>query len=90
LAFFEIAGEVEAADGDALEGEDVIVRGGEHAADLVVAAFVEGDEGFFFSEDFEFCGQEGLGFAFEEKVAGCENVALSPIENTIEFGVIDF
>ena len=90
MAFREIAGEAEAADGDALEGEDVVVGGGEHSANLVIAALVKCDESFFFSEDFEFCGQEGLGFAFEEKVAGCENVALSPIENAIECGVIDF
>jgi len=69
LAFREIAGEAEAADGDALEGEDVVVGGGEHSADLVIAALVKCDECFFFSEDFEFGGQEGFGFAFEEKGA---------------------
>lgn len=58
MTFGEIVREAESSDGDALEAEDVIVGGGEHAADLVVAAFVEREESFFFSDRFEFGGEE--------------------------------
>ncbi len=51
--FLEIVGQLESADGKAFEGEDMIARRREHAADLMVSTLLQGDEGFLFSKDFE-------------------------------------
>jgi hypothetical protein len=68
----------------------VISGGGEHAADLVVATFMEGDEGFLFAEDFKLGREEGLGLAVEEKGAGGEEGGLVAEEGAVEGDVIDF
>jgi hypothetical protein len=68
----------------------VVSGGGEHAADLMVAAFVEGDEGFGFAKGFELGGEEGFGFAVEHEFAGSEEGFLVALERAVEGGVIGF
>jgi hypothetical protein len=90
LAFREIVGQAERADGDSLQGGDVVAGGGEHAADLVVAAFVKRDEGLGVAGFFEFRGKQRTGFGVEHEGAGGKQRLLVALERAVEGGMIDF
>jgi hypothetical protein len=57
-----------------VEGENGGAGGGEHAADLVIAALGEGEAGFAGGEEFEGGGGAGLVLAFEEERAAGEEL----------------
>lgn len=82
--------EGEVAEGGAVEGFDVEALGGEHAADLVVFAFDEGELGSAGIEEAE-CGRSAGGFlAFELKGAGGEEGDERGVEVAVDRGAIDF
>jgi hypothetical protein len=56
----------------------------------MVAAFVEGDEGFGFAEGFELGREEGFCLAVEHEFAGSEERFLVAFERAVEGGVIGF
>jgi hypothetical protein len=60
------------AEAGAMQLKDLGAEGGEHAADLMEAAFGEDQAAVVIVEDFEAGGEAGTGFAFKEEVTGGE------------------
>jgi hypothetical protein len=90
FAFGEVLGEFQFTDGDACEFGDVVSGGCEHAADLVIATFVEGDEGFVLVELGEVSGEEGSCLAFEHHGSGGEGFRFVTGEGAIKPSVVGF
>jgi hypothetical protein len=63
---------------------------GEHAADLVVAAFAENEGGAAGAGDVEFCGQAGRGLAAKHDFASGKNVNESGVEVPIHGDRVGF
>ncbi len=67
----------------------MISGGSKHATDLVVAALVQGDEGFLFTENFELGGEQRLALAVESDSAGGEKLGLVAGERPVESDVVN-
>jgi hypothetical protein len=83
-------GEGEVAEGGAVEGEDFAALAGEHAADLMVAAFGEGELGGTGIEDTELGGKAGIFFAGEEERAAGEEFDEAGWHVAGERGAVEF
>lgn len=68
----------------------MVALAGEHAADLVVAAFGEGEGGGAGSGDFEVGGEARFGFAAEDEVAAGEGFDDSGVEVFVDSDLIGF
>ncbi len=68
----------------------MVAGGSKHAADLMVAAFVQGDEGFLFTDLFKACRQQRFAVVVENQFAGGEEFLFVPFEWSVEGGVVDF
>lgn len=89
FAFGEVVEGV-GAEAGAVEGFDVVALAGEHAADLVVATFREGEGGASGPGDFEVGGETRLGFAAEDEVAAGEGVDEDWVEVSVDGDFVGF
>lgn len=74
----------------AVEGFDVPALAGEHAADLVVAAFGEGEGGGAGAGDFKTCGEAGFGLAAEDEIAPGEDSDEGGVEVFVQSDLVGF
>lgn len=74
----------------AMEGLNVVALASEHATDLMVAAFGEGEGGGAWAVDFEVGGEARFGFAAEHEVAAGEGFDQSWIEVFVDCDLVGF
>lgn len=78
------------AEAGTMELKDLGAEGGEHAADLVEAAFGEDETSVVGVEDLEAGGETGTGFAFEDEVTGGEARDPGFLEGLVDGELVGF